>query len=131
MTPKEVRDLEGYLKEHIGASQRKAARKFGVSLSYINKILRTKTELRYRHRKRVPAATEEQKAKQKTMCSKLRRGAMKLSGKTEIIMDDESYFLMKGHSQPGNTGFYTDVVSGAGDGIRFASVEKFTPKVMV
>ena len=131
MTSKEITNLKRYMKEHIGASQRKAARKFGVSLGYINKLLKSKTELRYRHRTRVPAATEEPKRKQKARCSKLRRGEMKPSGTTQIIMDDESYFLMKGHSQPGNNGFYTDDVSGAGDGVRYANVDKFAPKVMV
>ena len=131
MTPEDISKLKRYMKESIGASQRKAARKFGVSLSYINKILSTKTKLRYRHRKRVPAATEDQKIKQKTRCGKLRRSVMKPTGKTQIIMDDESYFPMKSHSQPGNAGFYTDDASGAGDGVRFATVAKFTPKVMV
>ena len=71
MTPKNVLNLQRYMKEHIGASQRKAARKFGVSLSYINKVLSTKTKLRYRRRKRVPGTTEDQTIKQKTRCGKL------------------------------------------------------------
>ena len=55
--------LQRYLKENLGASQRKAALKFGISLAYVNKIVRNKTKLRYKRRKRVPAATDEQKKK--------------------------------------------------------------------
>ena len=43
MTSKRVRALKRYMKNHLGASQRKAALKFGVSLAYVNKIVCTKT----------------------------------------------------------------------------------------
>ena len=131
MTPSKVLALKRYLMEHLGASQRKAALKFGVSLAYVNKIVRAKTKLRYKRRKRVPGATEEQKKKQKARCSRLRRKQMKADDATQIIMDDESYFPFKGNNQPGNRGFYSDDINGAGDGVRCATVDKFTPKVMV
>ena len=42
MTPSKVLALKRYLMEHLGASQRKAALKFGVSLAYVNKIVRAR-----------------------------------------------------------------------------------------
>ena len=131
MTSRKVRVMKRYMKENLGASQRKAALKFGVSLAYVNKIVRTKTKLSYRRRKRVPGATEEQKKKQKQRCSRLIRNEMKAKNKAQIIMDDESYFFFKGNNQPGNRGFYSDDIGGTGDGVRYASADKFTPKVMV
>ena len=131
MTSKRVSTLERYMKDNLGASQRKAALKFGVSIAYVNKIVRTKTRLSYQRRKRVPGATDQQKKKQKERCSRLRRNQMNTKNKAQIIMDDESYFSFKGNNQPGNRGFYSDAIGGAGDDVRYAKVDKFTPKVMV
>lgn len=56
---------------------------------------------------------------------------MKASNGAQIIMDDESYFSFKGNNHPGNRGFYSEDVNGAGDGVRYATVNKFPPKVMM
>ena len=50
---------------NLGASQRKAALKFGVILAYENKIVRTKTRLSYQQRKRIRGATDQQKERRK------------------------------------------------------------------
>ena len=96
MKQNKVRALIRYLEGKVGVSQRKAAKKFGVSQSYVAKIVREKSSMRYFRRQPVPAATEQQKKKQKQRCSELRRHLFKPRGKTLIIMDDESYFRLKG-----------------------------------
>ena len=132
MTSRKVKALKRYMKENLGTSQRKTALKFGVSIAYVNKLVRTKTRLSYKHQKRVPCATEKHKKKQnKERCSRLRRNQMKAKNKVKIIVDDESLFSFKGNNQPGNKGFYSDDIGGTGDGVRYASVGKFTPKFMV
>ena len=64
MSPDKVRALERCIKKNLGASQRKTALKFGVSLTNINKAIHCMTGLPYMRRKHVLAATEEQKKKQ-------------------------------------------------------------------
>ena len=108
MKEKETRALIRYLSGKVGVSQRKAAKKFGVSQSYVAKIVKEKSNIRYFRRQPAPAATEEQKKKQKKRCSELRRHLFKPRGKTTIIMDDESYFRLKGDQMGANRGYYTE-----------------------
>ena len=49
-----VRALKKFMVEKIGRSQARASAKFKVSQQYVSKILRTKTSLKYRQRKRFP-----------------------------------------------------------------------------
>ena len=60
-----VRALIRYLDGKVGVSQRQAAKKIGVSRSYAAKIMKEKSNIRYFRCQPVPAATEEQKKKQK------------------------------------------------------------------
>ena len=69
MPPWKCRRLQTDVKEKIGASQSRAAMKYGISQQYVSKILRGKTTLRYRKRQPAPDVTEGQKRRQKTACT--------------------------------------------------------------
>lgn len=107
MPPAMCKRLQAEMKEKIGASQPRAAKKYGISQQYVSMILKRKSELRYRKRQPAPDVTEAQKVRQKTTCTKLRKGSMKPKGKTVIIMDDETYFSLQDNSCVANKGFYT------------------------
>ena len=81
MTPNQCRRLHADMKEKIGASQSRAARKYGVTQQYVSKILGGKTPLLYRSRQTVPDVTEPQKTRQKTTCTIRRKGPMRPKGK--------------------------------------------------
>ena len=56
---------------------------------------------------KVPKVTTNQLQRQKKRLSNLRRGALKQSDKSDIIMDDEAYFTLSGMGLPRNVGYYT------------------------
>ena len=131
MNQNKVRALIRYLEGKVGVSQRKAAKKICVSQSYVAKIVREKSSIRYFRRQPVPAATEQQKEKQKQRCSELRRHLFKPRGKTLIIMDDESYFRLKGDQMGANRGYYTEDKENTNPNVKYRTVDKFPKKVML
>lgn len=131
MNPGKCRRLKADMNEKIGASQSRAARKYGISQQYVSWILRSKTSLRYRKRQPAPDVTESQKIRQKTACTRLRKGPMKSKGKTVIIMDDETYFSLKSSSCVANQGFYTSDRKKAPSEVRFVKKQKFPKKVLL
>ena len=131
MPPVKCQRLQADMKEKIGASQPRAARKYNISQQYVSWILKGKTSLRYRKRQTVPDVTEKQKKRQKTACTILRKSAMKPSGKTVIIMDDETYFSFKNNSCVTNKGFYTSDKKQTPSEVRFAKKGKFPKKMML
>lgn len=131
MPPGKCQRLQAEMKEKIGASQSHAARKYGISQQYVSKILKSKTSLRYRKRQPAPDVTEAQKIRQKTACTKLRKGPMKSRGNTIIIMDDETYFTLKSSSCVANKGFYTSDRKSAPSEVRFVKKQKFPKKIML
>ena len=126
-----VRALLRYLEGKVGVSQRQAAKKFGVSQSYVAKIIKEKSSIRYFRRQPVPAATEEQKKKQKRRCSTLRRHMFKARGKAVIIMDDESYFRLKGDEVGANKGYYTEDKENVDPAVKYRTKAKFPKRVML
>lgn len=66
-----VRLLKGHFDHHAGRSTRKAARKYGISQTYIRKLLRTKTAIKCRKKQKIPARTEAQADEAKIRCGVL------------------------------------------------------------
>ena len=130
MPPAMCKRLQADMKEKVGASQSRAAKKFGITQQYVSSILKGKSKLRYRKRQPAPDVTETQKVRQKTTCTKLRKGSMKPKGKTVIIMDDETYFSLKDNSSVANKGFYTSDRKNAPTEVWFIKKQKFPKKVL-
>ena len=86
MGKKQVQQLKRMLNHHDNVSQRQAARRFDCDPSYINKIISTKTDIKYYKKKTIPFRSEEQIAKIKPRCRFLYRHFRGF----DIILDDES-----------------------------------------
>ena len=126
----EVKKLVKDVNHKTGCSQRKLARKFKVSLSTINKYLKSEKVI-YKKRKRAPKQSEDQKKRAKSRLSKLCRGVFKATGDAIIIMDDESYFTLDGAGMPGNSGYYTTDMNETPCDVKHRTESKFPEKVMI
>lgn len=115
-------------KNKVGVSQRRLARKFDVSQPTVHRVLK-KNNVFKRQRKRAPKYTAKQLEKIPKCCRALRTKHFKKD--TFIILDDEKYFTFASHTLSGNDHFYTDDINKTPDNVKFASQEKFEPKVLV
>lgn len=117
-------------KNKIGISQRFMARKFGISRTYVRKIL-FEGGVKYTKRQKAPLVTEKQKTAQKARIRTLSRNSFKKSCPSEVVMDDESYFTFTGSNMPGNAGFYAEAGSDVPPHIKYRPEAKYPKKVMV
>ena len=101
MTTTKRRELIRRCKGKVGVSQRKLSKKYGISQSYVNKVLK-EGGMTYRKRKKGPNPTESQKKAQKIRLRKMTRNIFKAQSATDIVMDDESYFTFSGAHMPEN-----------------------------
>lgn len=92
--------------DKAGVSSRKLAGKFGVCASTVSKVLREEG-IKYLKRLKAPATIPGQEERQRTRCRKLSRDVLPAHSSHQIIMDDESYFSLKGDHMPGNSGYYS------------------------
>lgn len=109
-----------------GISQRKLAKRFDCSLSYINKKLES-LSIKCWKKQTIPDRTEAQKAEARSKCSTLYRKY----GNRQWILDDESYFTLSHSSINGNDNFYSDNKSLAPADVKFAKKKKFEQKLLV
>lgn len=133
LPPKQVKRLLNETVGKVGVSQRKLARKYGISPSYVNKTLK-RNNVDYRKRKSCPRYTVGQSERAKSAASSLRRNFFPASGSTAIVMDDESYFPLKDDNISGNTGFYVPPGGSAGDlpdEVRLRPKSKYPEKLLV
>lgn len=110
-----------------GISQRRAAKKYGCSVFTINWALRTKCNISYRKKKKIPARTERQKTDAKTKCGRLMR---KFRG-CDWVLDDESYFTLSHSNIHGNDGYYTSDPETTPSSVKYVTKKKFENKVLV
>ena len=101
MTKQRINHLKKQLDNKTGVSQRMLAIRFNISKSYMNKIIKTKTNIHYYKKFKVPKRTEKQKAEVRPKCSFL----TSLFRNKSIIVDDESYFKSSNCQLSGNSGF--------------------------
>ena len=79
----------------------------------------------------MPKLTEKQLIVQKKRLSHLRRGVLKASVSTDIVMDDEAYFSLSELGMPSNVGYYTDKKKSVLDHVKFFGKKKYPQRVMV
>ena len=124
------RALVSAARHRVGVSLRILARRFGISPSYVKKIL-TEEGIGYRKRRKTPTATPQQKKTQKTRIRKLTRSTLTSQKDLEVVMDDESYFTYQGCEMPCNQGFYTGPGGDVPENVRNRPVGKFPRKLLV
>ena len=117
LSKSDAKKLKKAVNNKTGCSQRKLARKFKVSQATVSREIKNQN-VEYFKRKCAPAATEEQKERQKVRLRKLCRGVFRPTGNAKIIMDDESYFTLDGAGMPGNSGYYTSDRNSCPDNVK-------------
>ena len=119
--------LKAYFNHKSGVSQRSAARKFNISLSYVNKLLKEQSDIRCRKRIKIPLRTEAQKHLAKTKYSRLYRKYNNFF----FVLDDESYFTLSHSTINGNNNFYSNNIEATPPEVKYRTKYKFEPKVPV
>jgi len=122
-----VAQLKKRIDHKDGVSQNMLARKFDVTQQYINKIIRTKTTIRYRKKVKVPKRTPQQKAAVRPKCHRLAG----IFQKKSVVIDDESYFGLSDYALSGNSGYYTSNDNETPDAVKLKRKSKFDPKILV
>ncbi len=126
-TPKKIASLKRTFENNDSISYRIAAKQFNASPSFVHKTLATKTKIRYRKKKSIPARTDKQIKLAKIKCGRLIR---KFSGRS-FILDDESYFTLSHSTKNFNSGFYSSNVNATSADIKFSKKQKFPSRVLV
>ena len=130
MPNKKVESLKNSIIGKLCVSQRKLAKRFNISRSYLQEILRT-NGIQYFKRQVIPKTTEKQRILQKKRLIKLSKGKLQPNNGLEVVMDDESYFPMSGHKIPGNDGYYANDKSNVDSHVKHRTKEKFPKKVLI
>ena len=126
-TKSNIAKIKKKFNHRSGCSQRKVAREFKTTQSYISKILKYHTNIRCRKKTKKPCMTEKQKKAARPKC---RRLAEKYA-KSEFVLDDESYFTKSNSSLSGNDQFYSDNLNLTPDNVKNKYQAKFEEKVLV
>ena len=115
----------------VGVSINHAARKFKVRWHTIKKwfgILGITRKIR----RIVPKSSEKQKKKQLVILHKIARNEFKASNEDiDIIMDDETYVTMNGHSFGGNKYYYDSGTNTVENTTKFIEHEKYPKKLLL
>ncbi|CAF2079991.1 unnamed protein product [Rotaria magnacalcarata] len=101
---KKLKRLHNAATNHVGVSQTKLAREFGVAQSIIHYRLK-KMGLKYYNRYKAPRYSQEQLQQAPKKCGKLRRQI--ITSNTLIIVDDEKYFSFSNDEMLQNVGFFS------------------------
>ena len=126
MPPGKVRNLGRQFNHKHGKSQRKAARKFGIDPSYVNKLLKSMS-IDCRRKQLIPDRSEQQAKDAKPKCKILTE---KYKNR-EWILDDESYFTLSHSTISGNKFFYSSDVSLTPANVKYATKAKYEDKLLV
>jgi len=118
--------LDRMINNKVFCGYRAVGRKFGCDEKTAKRIV---TEVGYKilTRKNCPKSTPEQAQRQKTRTRKLRYAA---KGKT-LVLDDESYFDLDGHSFFGGKKFACKSIENVPPEIQFRQKKKFGGKLLV
>ena len=121
-----IEQLKSQFDQKDGKSQRAAGREFGISQSYVCKLLQ-QCSIDCRKKQMIPYRTEKQASEAKTKFTII---SEKYRNK-EWIIDDESYFTLGHTSIVGNNYFYSSDVSQTPSNVKFARKSKYEEKLLV
>ena len=130
MPLKKVKRLKAYFDHKTGVFERKAARKFGISVGYVNKLLKTDQLgciVKCRKKIKIPDRSEVQKLMAKRKC----RNLTEKFAKHDWVIDDESYFGLSHGSLVGNDNFYTSDFDKTPNSVKYQTKSKYEKKLMV
>ena len=108
----------------------KLARKFLISQSYVRVILKTRS-IKVKKRTSAPKYTEKQLLKQRSKLRFLRETFFKAKSKTEVIVDDESFFTIDGSDCAGNSNYYYKEDANISSKVRYKRHTKFPKRALV
>ena len=111
-----------------GISLRRIAPKFKVSFKTIANQLKA-MGIHYHKKRRAPKYTEKKLQEIPTRARRLYRDLLK--NDYELLMDDETYFLLHNESVPANRNFYSSDTYTTAPGVKFNRTKKFEPKLLV
>ena len=126
MPKAKIKRLQQYFDHKQGRSQRKAARKFEISPSYVNKLLKV-SSIKCRKKKTIPDRTHLQALAAKTKC----RIIYEKYRNCEWVLDDESYFTLSHSTIAGNNNFYSSDVSATPSAVKYSTKAKYEGKILV
>ena len=125
-TNKGISKLKRLTNNKSGISQRKLARHFKCTATYINKQLK-KLSISCHKKKNIPGRSEAQKEAARSKCTTLFRKY----GDRDWILDDESYFTLSHSTINGNDNYYSDNIDLAPSEVKYSKKYKFEPKLLV
>jgi hypothetical protein len=111
-------------------SQRKASRKFEISVGYVNKLLKSDQLgciVKCRKKIKIPDRSEVQKLMAKRKC----RNLTKKFAKNDWVIDNESYFNLSHSYLAGNDNYYTSDFDKTSNSVKYQKKSKYEKKLMV
>jgi transposase len=130
MHKNKIENFVAFIDGRIGVTQRKVAKKFKISQTYVAKLIKFYRMKRWKRKTR-PKVTEKQKILQKIRLNKMRRTIAKPSTKVQIVIDDESYFPIEDKKCSRNDSFYAFDIENVDPNVKYKNVGKFTTKLLV
>ena len=127
VTAKEKKEIKRRFNHRHGCSQRRTASKFNIAQSYLNKILKESSGVKYYKKLKKPLMTDEQKKLLRPKCKAIVENYRRYN----FIVDDESYFTLSHTTRPGNDGFYSNNLQFTPDHVKYKYLSKYEPKLMV
>ena len=113
-----------------GPSTKRQARRFGVTPRTVRNILH-RQGAKAPKRQKAPEISDEQMERIDQRSALLSRDFFPVGGRTEIVIDDESYFTLKGDEVRGNDRVWTRDISTCPPEVRFKQKPKFAKKLLV
>ena len=113
----------------VAVSYRSLGKTFGLSPTTVKKYLDSQ-DINLRCRQKCPKVSDGQNQRQTRALWKLARSEFRASSKTEVIMDDETYFVSACNEWTGKF-YYTNPKGEVTDQVKFIESEKYPNKLMV
>ncbi|KAL4473425.1 hypothetical protein ABPG72_012104 [Tetrahymena utriculariae] len=126
-TKETIKKLNKYFNHKSGVSQRKFANKVGCSQSYVNRLLKKKTNISCYKKTKQPKMTIQQQEDAKSKCDILRKKYRNV----DFILDDESYFTLSHTTLSGNDRFYSSDLNLTSHSVKYDFKMKFEPKILL
>jgi hypothetical protein len=126
-TSKVKKEIKRRFNHKTGSSQRLTASEFGMSQSYVSKILKHSTDVRKYKKSKRPKLTEAQKKAGRSKC----REMLKKYPGYNFIIDDVSYFTLSHTTQSGNDVFYSNNIEKTPEIVKYKFQSKYEEKVLV
>jgi transposase len=122
-----IAKVKKFFDHKSGCSQRRIARRLGCSHSYVNKILKEKTTVRYYKKIKKPNTTAKQKEQNRSKCRRILEDFKNF----DFLIDDESYFTLTHSALPGNSGFYSSDKNLTPPKSKYKYQDKYPTKILV